>query len=94
VNKKEKIKAILTQLLAKTKKTNRFSRYEIEHAIQTILLAADQRTISNWFELLWNMEFFAQPIVGKYDICWDKLVDLEIGRPAEIDPNQRRLPTN
>ncbi len=91
MNKQQKIKNILTQLLLKTKKNGNFSRYEIESAIQVVLLAADERTINNWFNLLWKLEIFEQPIQGRYNLCWDHIVQLEVAVPIDLDSNQKRL---
>lgn len=91
MNKKQKLKAILEQLIMKTRKTGSFSKNEIERAIQVSLMAADERTIANWFDLLWKLEFFEQPTPNLYNLNWERIVDLEVARPVDLDVSQRRL---
>ena len=91
MNKKEKIKEILEQLFLKTKKNGNFSRHEIESAISTSLYILDQRTIDNWFKLLWKLDVFTQPKHDNYCLNWERLVELEVSTPVELDPKQRRL---
>lgn len=91
MNKKQKIKYILQELFEHTKKTSHFSKYEIERAIRVTLYLTDNRPIQNWYDLLWSLELFVQPTQGCFDMNWERVVELEIALPLELDPNQRRL---
>ena len=67
-----------------------FSRAEIESAIVKTLLVADQRSIDNWFNLIWRLEYFTQPRVGVYQVFFENLRELDV----VVDLQQETLDVN
>lgn len=88
MNKQNKIKQILETLLEKGKME--FSEAEIENAIAKTLLLADQRSIDQWFRLMFRIELFIQPRLGYY-----KLLISEVQRfDVRVDEKQESLDVN
>ena len=75
MNQKEKIKQILTTLTSK--KINSYTYDDIAKAIM-ICRGVDNRTINQWFNALWKLEYLLQPSLGVYSLNLDKIAELEI----------------
>ena len=81
--KAEDIKAILQKLLAQNR-TSGFTRNDIDKAIIKTKLVADQRSIDNWFNLLWKLEYLQQPNPGQYQLNLSEILqNLEVKVPIE-----------
>jgi hypothetical protein len=89
VVKTEIIKQILQNLLD-IKKVGYYTRADIEKAIM-LSRGVDKRTIQNWFDVLWKLEYFLQPQPGVFNLNLEKVVALEVKIPPQIDMKQKRL---
>jgi len=87
--KTEVIKQILQNLL-ETKKFGYYTRVDIEKAIMQSR-GVDKRTIQNWFDALWKLEYFLQPQPGIFNLNLEKVVGLEVKVSPQIDLKQKRL---
>jgi hypothetical protein len=85
--KQDDLKAIIQRLLS-SNKTIGFTKTEIEKAIIKTKLIGDQRSIDNWFNLLWKLEYFTQPQPNYYCLNLVEISSLEIVLP---DVKQERL---
>jgi hypothetical protein len=90
MKRREVIREILTKLISQPN-LNNYSREDIEQAIRVTRWTVDQRTIDNWFTLLWKLNFFTQPKPGRYSLNLSNLVELDISLPCLVDPKQQRL---
>jgi len=90
MNKKEQVKEIIKALLDNCNHLGYYRKAEIEKAIM-LCRGSDNRTIRNWFKFLWRLEYFIQPHPHVYQLNMERIVDLEISIPIQIDPKQRRL---
>jgi hypothetical protein len=90
MKKHERIKEIVEYLIT-SGKFNHYTRKDIEKAIVVCRQALDERTVINWFNLLWKLEYILQPQCGLYALNVGKIQNLEVKLPMEVDPNQRRL---
>lgn len=88
MNKKEQVIEILRELFKQ--KRNHYTRSEIENAIITCR-GVDPRTLKNWWNYLWRLEFFEQPSKNKYILNYTRLAELEMPTPLECDPQQTRF---
>lgn len=68
-----------------------YTRSDIEKAIMSTRMVVDQRTLNNWFQFLWKLEYLTQPEPSVYTLNWTKVAELELPVPLEFDPKQRRL---
>ena len=91
MNKKENVTKII-QTLLNTKQPNTYRKEEIEQAIRVAKWTVDQRTIENWFTLLWKLGFLHQDSPGVYGLNIERVAELEVQLPLDVDPKQRRLP--
>jgi len=87
MNRREQVIEILKALL-KTKQTT-YSKVDVGKAIMECR-GLDPRTIRNWFNYLWKLEYFIQPDKGVYQLNYEKIAELELDAVI-LDPNQRRL---
>ena len=87
--KTEVIKEILQNLL-ETKKVGYYTKQDIEKAIMQSR-GVDKRTIQNWFNMLWKLEYFVQPEPGIFNLNLEKIVDLEVKVSPQPDMKQKRL---
>lgn len=90
MTKREQAKQIF-QTLLDSGKLGKFTRMDIDKAIMKALFVRDARSLNNWFNLLWRLEYFTQPAPGVYDLNFEALVLLEVPLPLQVDPKQRRL---
>ena len=88
MNKQNKIKDILETLLLKGKME--FSEAEIENAIAKTLLLADQRSIDQWFKLMFRIELFIQPRPGYYKLLMSEIARFDV----KVDSRQECLDVN
>ena len=88
--KKQWVKEILENLINSKKELGSYSKREIENAILECR-GSDPRTISNWFNVLWRLDYISQVRVGAFYLNFDKIAALEIKLPSEVDSAQRRL---
>jgi len=87
----ETVKEILQRLITDKKKIGNFVQTEIEDAIIDTLDCVDKRTVQAWFSFLWRKEYFVSPAPHKFSINLEKVSQLEVKMPIEIDPLQKRL---
>ena len=90
MTKQEQIREIIVQLLAQNRDIGYYSKPDIERAIMTCR-GCDLRTINNWFNYLWKLEYFIQPQLGIYHLNLNMIQTLELKPPIQIDPKQRKL---
>jgi hypothetical protein len=90
MKKNEKIKQIIEYLIT-SGKFNNYTKQDIEKSIIITLQPLDERTITNWFTLLWRLEYVIQPQCGTYSLNLSKVQLLEVKLPIEADPKQSRL---
>ena len=76
LNKKEQIVEILKNLLKRTDGKFQFWKHDIEDAIIECR-GCDKRTLRNWWNYLWRMDYFTQPKPGVFVLNVDKLLELE-----------------
>lgn len=98
--KKETIKTILETLIKgygeddkHQLRQNRYQRQDIDKAIQKTLMLVDERSISKWFKLIWNLHYIIQPEQGFYAINLNKIAELEltVSIPRVVSKDQTRL---
>jgi hypothetical protein len=87
VNRREQVTEILKTLL-KTKQTS-YTQIDIGKAIMECR-GLDPRTIRNWFNYLWKLEYFVQPDKDLYQLNYEKVAELELDAVI-LNPEQRRL---
>lgn len=70
----------MKQILESLLKTGRLkhSRADIEGAIRKTLWLIDNRSVENWFNLLWKQEFIIQPEPGAYLLNLQKAAVLDL----------------
>lgn len=78
--KQDDLKTIIQKLL-NTNKTTGFTKTEIEKAIIKTKFIGDQRSINNWFNLLWKLEYFTQPKNNYYCLNLTEIASLDITVP-------------
>ena len=88
MNKQAKLKNIIENLLSKGK--TQFTREEIDTAIIKELYVSDQRSLDNWFRLMWKLEYFTQPSAGVYKLFFPNIQNLDI----TVDDGQECLDVN
>lgn len=66
-----------------------FTRGDIDKAVMENR-GWDQRTMLNWFNYLWKMEYIQQPSPGIFQLNLNKITCLEVKLP----PNQTQLVGN
>ena len=86
----EQTKEILRQLLQQ-KKLGYFSRRDIDTVVKEVRGVLDQRSLNNWFNYLFDLKFILPLKPNIYNINVQKIAELEISIPPQIDPKQRRL---
>jgi hypothetical protein len=59
------------------KKLNNYTYDDIAKAIM-ICRGVDNRTINQWFNALWKLEYLLQPSLGVYSLNLEKIAELEI----------------
>lgn len=89
MKKREQLRKIVQQLLDLGR--FRYTRQDLDDAVLRGLMVTDQRTFDRWFNLLWKLEFLLQPERGVYVLNVERVVQLEVNLPCEVDPAQRRL---
>jgi hypothetical protein len=77
MNREIAIKEILERIIEQTNKLTNLSKTEIDKAI-ILSRGIDPRTITNWFNALWKLEYLTQPMPGSYSINLEKAIGLEI----------------
>ena len=77
MNRELAIKEILERILEERNKVTNLSKSEIEKAI-ILSRGVDSRTIRNWFNTLWKLEYLTQPKAGSYNLNLVKVSQLEI----------------
>jgi len=90
MKKDQRIREVIEQLIV-SDKFNSFARHDIDKAIIVCRQPLDERTIDNWFNLLWKLEYIIQPKPKVYSLNITKIQELEVKLPQEVDPKQRRL---
>ncbi len=90
MKKKERITEVIEHLIT-SGKFNSYTKRDVEKAIIVCRQPLDERTIQNWFNLLWQLEYLIQPECGVYSLNLPKLQELEVKLPEQVNPNQRRL---
>ena len=80
LNKKEQVKAILKELLDRTQGKLQFGKDDLEKAIMSCR-GCDKRTLKNWVEYLWKLEYINQPLPQYYEINIVKASELELEIP-------------
>jgi len=90
---KEIVAEILEKLLSRNKRReNYFTREDVDTAI-TEVRGSDRRTLTNWFNVLWKLEYLHQPSINIFSINTKKAVELELvcRVPPEYSKGQQRL---
>ena len=87
VNRREQVIEILKALLKTNQPT--YWKTDIEKAIMESR-GLDPRTIRNWFDYLWKMEYFIQSKIGVYQLNFEKIAELELD-VVVLSPSQKRL---
>jgi hypothetical protein len=77
VSKKESITEIIQQIL-RTKQSTQFTKEDIELAIMKAQFVIDRRSINNWFNVLWKLQYLEQPQPGKYCLNVTEVANLGI----------------
>lgn len=88
MNKQDKLREIIQALLNKGKM--QFTQTEIENTIVKTLYVADQRSIDNWFKLMFRLEYFTQPKIGTFVLFLPAIKDLDV----KVDMKQESLDVN
>lgn len=89
--KKEWIRDILENILKSKETVGEYTRKDIEKAI-ILSRGMDKRTISNWFDTLWALEYFTQPKKGVYCLDFAKVAELDLKIPERAH-TQTLLPS-
>jgi len=77
MNRDVAIREILERIIKQTNKLTDLSKNEIEKAI-IFCRGVDPRTIQNWFNVLWKLEYLEQPTLGFYSLNLEKAIALDI----------------
>jgi hypothetical protein len=90
MTKPQQIKEVLQTLIEQNKEVGYYHKKDIEKAIMACR-GGDERTLKNWFRLLWTLEYFLQPQPGIYHLNLSMITKLELKTTIQITPQQKRL---
>ena len=92
MNRQKCIREILENLINTNRQLGYYTKDDIEKSIIRCR-GFDQRTIDNWFKVLWRLEYLLQPEPGIFHLNLSKVAELELPvKPsAQVDSRQARL---
>ena len=78
LNKREsQLRDVLSAILTETKGNLQFRKSQFDKAVMTQGYR-DKRTLNNWWDFLWKLEYITQSDPGQYQLSVKKLLELEL----------------